>query len=136
MKRLKHFRYFVGVCIISVCTHIGYAQSSELPKTSTDIEFEHTLHSFNTLFFDDPATHTFRFKNTGAKPLIISSIKNTCGCHIISYSEQVEPGEWGTITIIYNTRRIGEFSKGLTIYSNAENSPHIVTIQGTVIQKK
>jgi len=39
----------------------------------------------------------------------------------------------GTITVKYNTRkRTGNFSKTITVYSNAKNSPVKLTIKGKV----
>ena len=41
-----------------------------------------------------PVTTTFEFTNTGAAPLLISSVKTSCGCTASNWTKDaIQPGE-------------------------------------------
>ncbi len=42
------------------------------------------------------------------------------------------PGEKGEIKVSYDTKRIGGFSKAITIFSNAKNNRKVIKIKGYV----
>jgi len=109
-------------------------------KTNTNgavISFEKENHSFGTIIFGEEAQYYFKFVNTGSTPLIISSVKSTCGCTIPDWPKNaIAPGDSAVVRVEYNTRRSGAFNKGITIYSNAINSPTLLTITGEVTANK
>lgn len=79
-------------------------------------------------------TRVISFTNTGNAPLIISSVKASCGCTVASYSkEAVAPGGKGEITVKYDTKKLGKFTKSVTITSNTEKITHRFTVKGEVI---
>jgi hypothetical protein len=48
-------------------------------------------------------------------------------------TEPVSPGQKTTITVKYDTKRVGAINKSVTITSNATNAPEkIVRIKGTI----
>ena len=76
---------------------------------------------------------TFVFTNTGDQPLIIQKIKSSCGCTVPKKpSGPVMPGEKGEIKVSYDTKRVGGFSKSITITSNAKNAVKVIKIKGFV----
>lgn len=76
---------------------------------------------------------TFVFTNTGDQPLIIQKIKSSCGCTVPKKpSGPVMPGEKGEIKVSYDTKRVGGFSKSITITSNAKNALKVIKIKGFV----
>lgn len=76
---------------------------------------------------------TFVFTNTGDQPLIIQKIKSSCGCTVPKKpSGPVMPGEKGEIKVSYDTKRVGGFSKSITITSNAKNVVKVIKIKGFV----
>jgi len=95
--------------------------------------FKDTLHVFGRVWYQEKAEYEFVFKNTGKEPLIITDVKSSCGCTVPEWSkEPVLPKEKGVIKVKYDTKRIGEFYKIITVYSNAENSPVKLYVQGVV----
>ena len=44
----------------------------------------------------------------------------------------IMPGEKGEIKVSYDTKRVGGFSKAITIFSNAKNARKIIKIKGYV----
>ncbi|MEJ0101643.1 MAG: DUF1573 domain-containing protein [Bacteroidota bacterium] len=63
---------------------------------------------------------SFRFKNTGAKPLIITSVKASCGCTIPETpKEPFAPGAEGFIKAKFNsTNRSGLNNKEVYVMAN------------------
>ena len=76
---------------------------------------------------------TFVFTNVGDAPLIIKNIQSSCGCTVPKKPEKpIMPGEKGEIKVSYDTKRVGGFSKSITIFSNAKNARKVIKIKGLV----
>ena len=68
--------------------------------------------------------------------LIITNVKSSCGCTVPSYpKEPVKKSKKEKIHVKYDTKRIGNFNKTITVYSNAKNSPVKLHIKGEVVKK-
>ena len=95
---------------------------------------EKKSHDFGTIEEGVQATVTFTFKNTGNAPLVLNSVKASCGCTTPKWTkEPVAPGAEGTITAIYNSKgRPGNFTKTITIQHNGEGGTEFLTIRGVV----
>jgi hypothetical protein len=99
-----------------------------------EITFEKEMHDFGTIEFAGNGTYEFKFKNTGKEPLIITDAKGSCGCTVPIFPKNVpiKPGESQVIKVTYDTKRAGNFTKTVTIHSNAKTSEKIITIKGHV----
>jgi hypothetical protein len=66
--------------------------------------------------------------------LIISQAKGSCGCTVPEWTtDPIAPGETGTITVKYNTEKVGPINKNVTVMSNATNEPtKVLRITGNV----
>lgn len=95
--------------------------------------------TFKTLVIDRPniaygadETFTFEFKNTGKTPIIISNVQTSCGCTTADKpSEPVQPGKSSKISVKYDTKRVGDFTKTITVTTNV-GDPVVLTIKGKV----
>ncbi len=78
---------------------------------------------------------TFVFENTGDAPLMIESVRSSCGCTIPKKPEKpIAPGEKGEITVRYDTNRIGVFRKTITVNTNVASASIIaLKIKGNVL---
>ena len=75
----------------------------------------------------------YRFTNTGKMPLIISTVKTSCGCLVASRpKEPILPGESGIIRAKYDTKRIGPVNKSITVTSNASQPRIVLRVKGMV----
>jgi hypothetical protein len=75
----------------------------------------------------------FVFTNIGDAPIIIQNVQSSCGCTIPEKPEKpVMPGEKGEIKVSYDTKRVGGFSKQITILSNAKTARKTLKIKGYV----
>ena len=79
-------------------------------------------------------SHTFKFKNIGNAPLIITNVEKTCGCTSPEYSkEPVKPGEEGKIVITYDSKGHKGFqNKRLVVKANTNPSESILRIKAQV----
>lgn len=101
-----------------------------------EISFTKTVHDYGTLFSGGDGNSEFEFTNTGKEPLILSSVKTSCGCTVPSWPrEPIMPGKKETIKIKYDTGRVGPINKTITVVSNAKTSPVVLRISGTVVKK-
>ena len=81
-------------------------------------------------------THVFEFTNTGKEPVILQDVKTSCGCTTPNWTKTpVAPGKKGQVAVTYNsTGRPGQFSKTITVTSNAGESR--LMIKGEVLLKR
>ncbi|MCB9183965.1 MAG: DUF1573 domain-containing protein [Flavobacteriales bacterium] len=100
------------------------------PMISVDKE----SHDYGTIAKGANGTCEFTVTNTGDAPLIITQCQGSCGCTVPKCdTAPIMPGAKSTITVKYDTNRVGAINKSVTITSNATNAPSkIVTIRGTV----
>ena len=79
----------------------------------------------------------FTFTNNGAAPIIITKVKASCGCTVPSKPNgPVLPGASAKIGVKYDTKRLGGFSKTITITSNASEPTKVVRIKGNIKESK
>ena len=98
--------------------------------------FEKTEIDYGTIAQGADPLRRFKFKNTGTEPLIINNARGSCGCTVPSYKkEPIAPGETGEIEVRYDTQRIGDFAKSVTIETNEGANPRVLMIKGKVNEK-
>ena len=104
-----------------------------LSINSQEFKFEQETIDYGKIIKGSEGERTFVFTNIGDTPLMIQSIKSSCGCTVPKKPEApIMPGEKGEIKVSYDTKRIGGFSKQITILSNATTARKIVKIKGLV----
>jgi hypothetical protein len=116
--------------IVAVSAMTAQKQLISGPAISVNEE----VHDYGTVAFDSPGTYDFIVTNTGTEPLILSNCSGSCGCTVPTCdSNPIMPGEQSKIKVKYDTKRVGPFTKTVTVNSNATNEPSkILTIKGTV----
>ena len=119
------------------------APAAAAPQTTTpapdpnapDFKWENTTMEYGTVKKgdQDAATREFKFVNTGKSALIISSCRGSCGCTVPTCpTEPILPGAKGTIKVHYDINRVGEFTKTVTVTSNAKSPNETLKIHGIV----
>ena len=98
------------------------------------IRFETTEYDFGKVLQGEQVSHTFKFKNVGDAPLIISRIEKTCGCTTPDFSSKpIKPGESGKITVTYDSKGHKGFqNKRLIVKANTNPSETILRIKAQV----
>lgn len=103
----------------------------------TEMTFKYTDHNFGTVASGSDVSYEFEYVNTGKAPLIINNVSTSCGCTTPEWTREPVPSKGrGKIKVKYDSNRIGSFSKTITVYSNAKNSPVVLSIKGTVEVRK
>ena len=102
------------------------------------ISFSETNFDFGEIVEGSVATHEFTFTNVGNQPLILSSVKASCGCTTPSWTkEPIMPGKSGHVTASYNSKnRPGGFHKSITVTTNADKPTQVLYIKGTAIKQE
>ena len=99
-----------------------------------EIKFVTDTHDYGTITKGANGDCSFAFNNTGKEPLILSNVKSSCGCTTPSWTKDpVLPGKTGKIDVHYDTNRLGQISKSITVTSNAKTATVILMIKGNVI---
>ena len=76
----------------------------------------------------------FIIANKGRKDLIINGIQTRCGCTAPAWDNRIiKPMTTDTLEISYDGSDHGYFSKEIILFSNAENSPTSIFIEGVVV---
>ena len=76
----------------------------------------------------------FVFTNTGKEPLIIEKASSSCGCTVPNPPKYpILPGAKDSISVKYDTNRVGAINKTVTVISNATNSPTVMRIKGNIL---
>lgn len=96
--------------------------TNQVDPNATSIAFEKTIHDFGNLKEGASVSYTFKFKNTGNKPLLISNAKGSCGCTVPSWPrEAIAPGDSGEIKVTFNSRgKHGKQHKSVTLTANTD----------------
>lgn len=97
--------------------------------------FSKTVHDFGKIKKDNPATASFAFQNTGESPLMILSVKGSCGCTVADYTKgEIPNGQYGEVTATYNAAKIGAFKKTVTVNATSDDGPITLIITGEVVE--
>ena len=126
---------FAMICLFATLAWVAGAQNTE-PIHGAKIRFEELEHQYGTIQKGGNGDCQFKFWNDGDEPLILQTVKASCGCTTPKYTQKpVMPGQQGVIDVHYNTNNPGGFSKTVTVTSNAVNNQRVVLrIKGTVVQ--
>ena len=134
MKKIL-FLLFIG--ILSISANAQTEADIKKDYTGPVFEFETEVIDYGDIAANSDGNRVFKFKNIGKSPLIISSVKGSCGCTVPTKPEEpILPGETGEIKVKYATNRIGPFSKTVTITSNAYEPTKVVKVKGRVLENK
>ncbi len=142
-------KVFLGLLVISVLfscdirntKNKGDVQASNSTQTFTDsttVQMIDSVYNFGRVTDGEKVEYSYRFKNTGKKPLIISSAVASCGCTVPEKPEEpIKPGETGFLKVVFNSAgRVGPVHKDVTVTSNAYPQFPVLQLTGEVEASK
>lgn len=114
LLRLELSIFFVMIAVFT-------AVNTTAQTKTTIVDFETRVHNFGNI--DESAgdvSCTFKFKNIGSVPFVITSIEVTCGCTSPVWDKApVLPGREGEITVTFDPiGRPGVFEKSINVVGN------------------
>ena len=142
----KYFLFlFVTVIIISCdnrrnnkIADDAFTQQALALKDSTTVQIIDSAYNFGSVTDGEKVEYSYRFKNTGNKPLVIVDATASCGCTVPQKPEKpILPGEIGFIKIVFDSKgRVGNAHKTITVISNANPEFPQLILTGDVEAKK
>jgi len=103
-------------------------------KDSTTVQIIDSSYDFGKVADGEKVEFSYRFRNTGTKPLVVVQATASCGCTVPQKPEKpVMPGEIGFIKIVFDSKnRVGNAHKTITVESNAKPEFPPLTLTGDV----
>ena len=104
---------------------------------TTTVQMIDSVFAIGKIKEGENASFSYRFKNTGNKPLVISSANASCGCTVPEKPEQpIMPGETGYIKVVFHSKgRVGPIQKVVQVASNAYPEMPVLKLTGEVLAK-
>lgn len=135
MKKLMTL-LFIGFVTFSInAQEQKAAESVPADPNAPVIEFVSDVIDYGKIDQNADGVRVFKFTNTGKSPLIISRIQSSCGCTVPKKpADPIMPGKTGEIEVKYDTKRVGGFSKTITVFSNATEATKRIRIKGIVLK--
>ncbi|HEY8389163.1 MAG TPA: DUF1573 domain-containing protein [Parasegetibacter sp.] len=143
--------FLLGALFLTACNNSGNTNDNndkntqELKRTNADnsslttIQWIDSIKNVGRILEGQQLVLSFRFKNTGDKPLVISSVVPGCGCTVVEKPEKpVPPGQEGEIRGVFDSNgRVGAIHKNITVYTNTKDRPvHELLFVGEVVRMK
>ena len=104
----------------------------------TSIKWLDSLKDIGNVPAGKTATISFKFLNTGSKPLYVISVKPGCGCTLADYpKEPILPGKTGIVKANYNVHKDGQgdFRKNVRVTTNTkEKTDNYIFFYGTIVK--
>jgi hypothetical protein len=109
-----------------------------IPGQQTTIEWLDSVKNMGTITAGDSLKISFRFRNTGDKPLVIESVQPSCGCTVADYpKDPIAPGATGEITGAFNSvGKEGVQRKSMTVLTNTERQSYTLQFEVNVNKAK
>lgn len=107
------------------------------PAPVTTIQWLDSAVNKGTITEGEKIEITYRFKNTGEKPLIIKDVRPSCGCTVAEKPlEPIAPGKEGMIKAVFDSQnKPGPNHKTITVISNTQPENYALTFN-VVVNKK
>lgn len=140
-SKSKDMKRILLTLICAAATSLAaYAQpttSAPDDPNGPKITFEVEVYEFDTIVQGDTVKYTFKFKNTGKAPLLISDAIVGCGCTVPKYSkEPIAPGKSATMYVEFRSAgKLGYQDKTITVKSNSNTGDVVLHLKGTIIPK-
>lgn len=118
---------------------INITPSADNNRSSDDLpimEWQVDSINFKQIIEGDKYTATYKFRNVGDAPLVISKVETSCGCTAVKNWSQdpYQKGDFGEITVEFDSnRRPGPVNKTITVMANTFPSPNELKLCGYVI---
>lgn len=112
---------FVGLSILAI------------GQTEPKLKFNTLTIENNSIPYGSDFTFEFPFKNNSKEYVKIEDVKRSCGCTTPYFpSDSIKPGKKEKIIAKYDTKRVGDFTKTLTVMIKGLE-PILLTIKGKVL---
>ena len=110
-----------------------FSTSFSFAQTEPKLKFTTLTIENNTIPYGADFSFEFPFKNTTKEFVKIDDVKRSCGCTTPYFpADSIKPGKKDKIVAKYDTKRVGGFTKTLTVVIK-DSDPVVLTIKGIVL---
>jgi hypothetical protein len=114
----------------------GATKTSDIPLTT--IRWDTTFINYGKVKESEGVvTRRYWFTNTGTNPLVIKSVKGSCGCTSAKFIEgPVAPGQKGWVDVIFDPKGREGLTKGkyATVICNTDPKAHKLSYEAEVLK--
>jgi hypothetical protein len=146
---MKYFFLLIAVAVVAFsCNDIDQSKTASATTATgtakedatslTTIQWIDSVKNFGKINEGQQLAVSYRFRNTGDKPLIIRSVQPGCGCTVADPpKEPIAPGAEGVINATFNSSgRVGANHKEIFVDANtAGTEKHTLKFDVEVIKK-
>lgn len=134
MKTIKITMLALTLALMSFTAFPTKSTPTKIEITASPISWKSEQIDLGEIPQNKPKAVDFEFKNTGKTAVIITNVKASCGCTATDYTKTpIQPGATAKVTATYNAAAKGVFNKTVTVTTNAEEAPKVLSFKGTVI---
>lgn len=111
--------------------NINNVQTIDNVKWIGETEFD-----FGDLKPGTPVQHAFTFRNASQEPIIIETVRTSCGCTGSTWTQTpVLPDSTGVVTLEFDAKQNGEFRKYGKVYFANLRSAQKLWVSGFVVEQ-
>lgn len=133
----------IGVAFLFSKTELHAAEKDTVQKNAKvaqvqgpEIKFDKVVHDYGKIKQGDNGDCVFEFTNIGNEPLVLVSVRSSCGCTTPAWTrEPIMPGKKGSIKVHYDTNRLGGIGKSVTVTTNGKTDRVILRITGNITSR-
>lgn len=130
---MKTLNLFFLIVLISLSTNFLSAQDDAVKGPV--MTFESMIVDYGDIVQNSEPLRVLKFTNTGTEPLVVSNARGSCGCTVPTWPKQpIMPGESSQLEIRYDTKRLGNINKTVTITTNEGGEAHVIKVVGKISQ--
>lgn len=134
--KIHSFSLRLILLVFSGIASMPFTSAQDASKPVSGMTWTSSTIDFGKIEQGKPVSAEFEFNNPTMVPLIISSVRPTCGCTVADYPrEPVQPGKSGKIAVTFNAAASGVFTKTIIVTSNAAEGNTALVIKGEVVPK-
>lgn len=136
---MQRISFYATIALFALSCHSkGSGSAAPAPVTdSTTVQILDSAYDFGKANEGEKVAFSFRFRNTGTKPLVILNAAASCGCTKPDWPhEPIPPGGIASVKAEFNTEgRLGPAYKTIRITSNASPAFPPLKLTGLVVKK-
>lgn len=118
----------LGVLLVTLALRPAVATAQRLTVVNEVIEC-------GAVMYEQPVTARFELANSGGV-LTITDVRTSCGCTEVDYPRSpIRDGGKFAVSVTYDARQMGHFSKEVAVYTSADDKPLRLTMRGIVVDE-
>jgi len=135
---MKRFIIFLTLSVFAstaMFAQFGGGKLNASDLNAPEVTWSKESFDFGKIKQKKPVNVEFELTNTGNAPLLIVKVEPACNCTTSDYTKSpIMPGQKGKVTVTFDAKNLGNFSKSVNVTTNAKEALTIIKFFGTVIK--